>query len=196
MTKSNTTSTADTAGSRRRSGHRGAAMFLATATTGLALAGCSSASSTPSASAPATSATSADPSASLETEKAKVITAYHAYEQALVRLLAGGEPDPKIMEGTETPEGALEDARQAGVMFSAGTRMVGTLTSTPRSVEITGDTATLITCVDSTKWVSIKAGTTPTPGQTGLARGLARAHFVRGARGTWLLKDSAEAGPC
>jgi hypothetical protein len=113
-----------------------------------------------------------------------------------MKLLAGGKADPKIMEGTETPQGALEDAQQAAMMFAAGDRMVGTLTSTPRSVQVTGNTATLITCVDSTQWVSVKAGTTPTPGQTGMAKGLAKAQFVRDAQGNWLLKDSGEAGPC
>jgi hypothetical protein len=172
--------------------------LLAITTTALTalLTACSGTSSTLPPAPTTTSATSANPSASLDAEKAKVIAAYHAYEQALMKLLAGGKADPKIMEGTETPEGALEDARQAGVMFSTGDRMVGTLTSTPRSVQITGDTATLITCVDSTKWVSVKAGATPTPGQTGMPRGLAKAQFIRDAQGNWLLKDSAEAGPC
>lgn len=141
-------------------------------------------------------ATSLDPSASLEAEKARVIAAYQAYTQAMIRLFAGGKADRKILQGTATAEAALHDARQAALMFSTGARMVGTLTSTPRSVQVTGDTAVLITCVDGSKWMGVKAGATPAPGQTGTAPGLAKVQLVRDAQDKWLFKQTEEVGRC
>jgi hypothetical protein len=142
------------------------------------------------------SATSADPSASLEAEKARVVAAYNAYEQALVRLLAGGKADPKVLDGTATAEAARHSAQQASVLFSIGRRMVGTLSSTPRSVQISGDTAVLITCSDTSKWFGVDAGTTPTPGQTGRAPSLARVQLKRDSQGRWLFAHTEVAGTC
>lgn len=173
--------------------------MLAAAGTLVVLAGCGgqeSAGPSGPTGRSATSTTSADPSASLEAEKARVIAGYQANERAVIRLFAGGKADPKILQGTATPEAALETARQAYLLFSTGGRMVGTITSTPRSVQITGSTATLITCVDSSRWVGVKAGTTPTPGQTGESPGLAKVQLVRDAQGTWLFKQTEAAGPC
>jgi hypothetical protein len=74
--------------------------------------------------------------------------------------------------------------------------MVGTITSTPRSVQITGNTAILVTCNDDSKWFAVKAGTTPTPSQTGGTPGLAQVQLRRNAQGKWLVADSKAAGQC
>jgi ABC-type Fe3+-hydroxamate transport system substrate-binding protein len=172
-------------------------LAMAATAVSLLLAGCSSTGSTAPPIAPATtSATSANPAASLETEKARVVAGYHAYEQALVRLFASGKADPKILEGTATPEAARHDTQQAALMFSAGDRMVGTLTSTPRSVQITGNTAVLVTCADDSKWVGVKAGTTPSPGQTGRPPALVRVQLKHGTGGKWLFAHTEEVGKC
>jgi hypothetical protein len=179
----------------RRAHHTLLAITTATALTALATA-CSGTSSTLPPAPTTTSTTSANPSASLDAEKAKVIAAYDAYLQATVRLFAGGKADPKILEGTATPETARKDAQGAAVMFSAGDRMVGTLTATTRSVQITGDTATLVACTDASKWFSVKAGTTPTPGRTGMPPSLVRVQLERDPQGKWLFVHTEGAGKC
>jgi hypothetical protein len=190
MVKTHTTGTA-------RNRRRLTTLAIAAATTTVIITACGSTSSTAPASNSATaSAATADPSASLKAEEAKVIAAYQAYQHAVVKLYASGKADPKILEGTATPEVARQEAQDATVMFSAGDRMVGTLTSTPRSVQITGDTAILITCVDQSKWISVKAGTTPPPGRTGTPPSLARVQLVRDTRDSWVFKDIEEAGKC
>jgi hypothetical protein len=82
------------------------------------------------------------------------------------------------------------------VLFSADDRMIGTLTSTPRSVQITGNNATLIACTDASKWLSVKAGATPRPGQTGRLPTLAKVQLTRDAQGNWLFQRTESVGRC
>ncbi len=169
---------------RRRAGAAGAGL----AGLLLVLAGCSDEepgdlpafSATPSASADAT---------------ADVEAAYRGYTKATETLAASGDPDPAVLRPYATPELAQKDAETFALLFDQDFRMVGSMGVDVREVTVTGDSARLEACLDTTTWVTVKAGEEPDPTETGQPAGIAVVDVVQQG-GKWLVSATKAGGSC
>jgi hypothetical protein len=140
----------------------------------------------------ASAAASASASASLVAERARVEAGYRAYWKVAETMLASGTVDMKAWNRVATPEQAQQDGQNASGLFSAGSRQVGHVGVTVRTIKITGDTAQVQACLDGTHWVSIPmASASPEPGKTGQGVGAAQATMKRSSSGAWLLATRA-----
>ena len=134
----------------------------------------------------------ASPSADDETA---VEAAYREYEDAIEAMAASGDPEPAQLRPYATPERAQEDAENLAILFDQDYRVVGTTSIDVRSVTVTGEKAVVEACIDASKWITVKKGESPAPGETGDAPGLARVDLVQ-QDGRWLVSKSADAGAC
>jgi len=119
-----------------------------------AVVGCSS-SVKPSGStaAPTASASlSPDPSASAAAVQAAVLDVYHRYWDATVAAQRGN-PDPALF--ADNTKGALveQELADAKQYVSLGIVREGAPTFSSVTVEADGDQATVLACVDNSKWV-------------------------------------------
>jgi hypothetical protein len=137
-------------------------------------------------------AASVSASALLVAEQARVEAGYRAYWKVAETMLASGTVDMKAWNRVATPEQAQQDGQNASGLFSAGSRQVGHVGVTVRTIKITGDTAQVQACLDSTHWVSIPiASASPDPGKTGRGIVSVQATMKRSNSGAWLLATRA-----
>ena len=135
------------------------------------------------------------PSASASDAKGAVEAAYRAYEDATEDMAASGNPDPAQLRPYATQERAQEDAENLAILFDQDFRIVGTTTIDVRSVTVTGEEAVVEACIDASKWITVKKGESPEPGETGQSPGLARVQLVQQDE-RWLVSKSTDAGTC
>lgn len=127
-----------------------------------AVVGCSS-SVKPSGSttSPTVSASpSADPSASAAAVQAAVLDVYHRYWDATVAAQRGN-PDPALF--ADNTKGALveQELADAKQYVSLGIVREGAPTFSSVTVEADGDQATVLACVDNSKWIVPEATGAP-----------------------------------
>jgi len=136
-------------------GARRVSLVIAGAAVIAGLAGCTSTAEEPSGStaAPTASASlSPDPSASSAAVQAAVLDVYHRYWDATVAAQRGN-PDPALF--ADNTKGALveQELADAKQYVSLGIVREGAPTFSSVTVEADGDQATVLACVDNSKWV-------------------------------------------
>jgi hypothetical protein len=137
----------------------------------------------------------ASASATAPDDETAVEAAYLEYEDAFEAMAASGDPQPARLRPYATPERAQKDAENLSLLFDEDYRVVGSTSIDVRSVTVTGEKAVVEACIDASKWITVKTGESPAPGETGEGSGLARVDMVK-QDGRWLVSESAEAGAC
>ncbi len=128
---------------------------------GLLLAGCSSsaeeppgltATSTPSETTSAPDVGDADAEAAILDTEAAILDTYYAYWDAMVAAQRGN-PDPALFEGVATGPLVEESVAEARQFAELGIVREGEPSFADVTVEVDGDTATVLACVDNSAWV-------------------------------------------
>jgi hypothetical protein len=128
-------------------------------------------------------------------DKAAVEKAYRGYIDTVEKMSATGDIKVATLRPWATAEAAQRNVESLSLLFDQDLRQVGDIGVDIRSIDVTGDSATVLVCLDMRKVVSVKKGQKPDSDAVGLPPGLARASVVR-QDGSWLFDDSKDAGKC
>lgn len=165
---------------------RGLRAFAVVGLGGALVAGCAGASEPGSSSAPGGSAAVSPPSTAWSPDdEALVRNAFHAYWDAVVAVERDG-PDPTAFDGVATGVVVEQELRAAQNLADVGVSREGAPAFSDVQVQVEGDSAVVLACVDSSGWLVPGTDTTGltlvNPGGVALER----------QDGRWLVTGTAE----
>lgn len=158
--------------------------------TALALVACAAEGEEP-AGLDATPTAEATDDAPTEDPEAAVLAAYTEYWDAYVAAVSEPDADPAPFEGIALPETIEQEIHFVEGYVDNGISRTGEPVVSDVQVQLDGDTALVLTCVDESEWI-VQQGGEPVPHPPELQAPHPLVFEVRDVDGTWLVGPTVD----